>query len=152
MRRYYKRKSREEYIPSRGLKASFTIEAAFVVSIVLLSIATGILYVYVRRDSTYLGYTGQCAAMDAAYTEEDWKPESSNMSEVEKRSDYRLHILGSLMSLSTEASRDALTGRATVTVGDRQYTGKISNTENYMRLTSVIADFGNGLKGDKDDD
>lgn len=120
---------------------SFTVEAAFVMSIVLLSIATTISFCFSKRDEVFKNYVVQSAAEDAANIEETWLPKESNLDNVTQRTDDRLHIIGNLSELATTAMRDDLKGKAHANVADEQYTENIVNIENYMRYTTVIEDF-----------
>lgn len=123
------------------LAGSFTVEAAFVMSIVLLSIATTISFCFSKRDEVFKNYVAQSAAEDAANIEETWLPKESNLDNVTQRADDRLHIIGNLSGLATTATRDDLKGKAHANVADEQYTENIVNVENYMRYTTVIEDF-----------
>ena len=123
------------------LKASFTIEAAFVMSILIFCLLTAILFTYSRRDLIFKNYVSSQAAVDAAYTEEKWKPADDTLEEVEARANTRLHNIGRYSSSMLSASRDELNNKAAAYFEDETYISKITDIENYMRLTSVIMDF-----------
>lgn len=123
------------------LKAGFTIEAAVVLSVILLSLATAIMWCYKKRDIAFKNYTLQAAAVDAAYTEEKWAPGISSLKNVEQNSDMHLHVIGSLSGDVTTASRDELIKRAYANAGDSRFDAKIVDIESFMRLAKVVGDF-----------
>jgi len=125
------------------LNASYTVEAAIVMSIVFLSVATAILYAYRQRDKVFMKYVSQEAAQDMAHTEEIWRPETSNEDTVRNRANNRLKNIGRLSGFEISVSRNEFyeTADADNTFDDEIYETKINNIENYMRIMAVVMDF-----------
>ena len=131
------------------LKASFTVEAAFVMSIIFFCLITAILFAYSTRDRIFKNYVSNQAAVDAAYTEEKWKPADSTLDKAEERANSRLHIIGRYSSSMLSVSRDELQNLARSNINDETFTAGIVDIENYMRITSVIQDF---MKAEENED
>jgi len=128
------------------LNASFTVEAALVMSIVFFSLSTAILYAYRQRDKVFMKYVSQETAQDMSHTEETWRPEISNETVVTERADGRLKNIGRLSKFNISASRNEFYEKASAenTYDNETYETGISNVENYMRLVSVVMDFKKG--------
>jgi len=125
------------------LNASFTVEAALVLSVVFLSLSTAILYAYRQRDKIFMKYVSQETAQDMSHTEEDWRPDRSNETVVVRRANDRLKNIGRLSGFNISASRKELYEKAEAanSFDGQTYETSISNIENYMRLMAVIMDF-----------
>ena len=123
------------------LKASFTVEASFVMSIIFFCLITAILFAYSTRDRVFKNYISSQAAVDAAYTEEKWKPAGSTLEKAEEHANSRLHTIGRYSSSMLSVSRDELQNNAYANIDDEIFTARIIDIENYMRITSVIQDF-----------
>lgn len=135
---------------TRGeLKAVFTVEAAVIMAIIFMCIATLIMFAYRCRDIVYRNYVVSEATQRAAYTEEIWKPRDSSLDLVEQNADRRLHTIGTFTGYSLSAEKDEVTDTATAVFGDISVKAHFSDAENYMRLSSVIRDFADHYKRDE---
>ena len=114
-----------------GMKAEFSIEASYVMSIVILSLAIGIRYAYSLRGAAVAGYAVQEAAIDAAHMEEEWdngmRPE-----EVEANASLQLGLVNCPGSITVEKnlgrSRSEYSGSGTFSVEV-----KVNNPEDFLR-------------------
>lgn len=132
------------------LKAGFSVEAAIVMAIIFMCVATLIIFAYHCRDIVYRNYVVSESAERAAYTEEIWKPRDSSLDLVEENADRRLHTIGTFAGYSLSAERDEVSDTAMAMFGDICVKAHFSDAENYMRLSSVIVDFADSYKKDED--
>lgn len=128
-------------IQSHRLQASSTIEAAMVMGIILICLVTAILFAYRCRDNIFKKYAASEAALMTAHTEETWLPDRSEKEAIENYANTRLHTIGRYAGSDISSSRDELLDIATVRFREEEYTAKIADIENYMRLSSVVKDF-----------
>ncbi|MDO4938897.1 MAG: hypothetical protein Q4E54_02935 [Lachnospiraceae bacterium] len=131
------------------MQASFTVEAAMVMGIILICLVTAIIFAYRCRDGVFRNYVAGEAALMTAHTEETWLTDLSETEAIEQYAHARLSVLGRYTDQNLSLSRDRLSETATARHGDEEYTAKIADIENYMRLSSVIKDFVE--KKEKDD-
>ena len=128
------------------LKASFTVEAAFVMSIIFFCLVTLIMFAYRCRDGVFRNYAANQAAQSAAYTEEAWEPQENNIAAAEELANRRLHTIGRYAGEDLYISRDEYMNTAEAYHGELEYKARYGDVENYMRLNSVFEDFADMLK------
>ncbi len=109
--------------------------------IILICLVTAILFAYRCRDKIFKNYVASEAVFMTAHTEETWLPDKSEKEAIENYANTRIHTIGRYAGSDISSSRDELIDIATVRFGDEEYTAKIVDIENYMRLSSVVKDF-----------
>lgn len=137
--------------PGSSLKASFTIEATIVMAIIFICVVTMIMFAYRCRATVFRNYVMSEAAQKTAYTEEVWKPRTSNSDEIKQYSEARLHTIGRYSDKGLLLSKDEIMNTASAEFDGVAINTKFGDIENFMRLTSVIRDFADAGKEGKDD-
>ncbi|MBQ0145903.1 MAG: hypothetical protein KBS51_02145 [Lachnospiraceae bacterium] len=134
------------------MKASFTVEATLVLSVIFLCLVTMIMFAYQCRDNIFGNYVANEAAVRAAYLEEKWKSGNSSIDSIEESVEKRLHTVGRFYGKPVYVSKNDLSDNAAAEFDERTFTAPVADTENYMRLTSVIEDFTDNLKEGTEDE
>lgn len=130
------------------LKASFTIEASYIIAIIMFTVSTGLICAFRMRDEVVSQFVTHAASVDGAYTEEEWIERESNLSNVNGRALRRLHAVGSLSNLTVNTERSESNffeqGKSTATLSggkNTEITGMINDPEEYMRAKSILDDW-----------
>ena len=126
------------------LKCVFSVEAAYVMAMVIFAVATIIGVAFKLRDNCVTGFVSHEAVMDAGYIEETWD-RNSNTESVEDKANRQLHNIRKLSGASSKVSRYEIIGKATVELSgsksEKEITSFVSNIEDFMRMNAVIEDW-----------
>ena len=130
------------------LICEFSLEGAYVMAIVIFSLAVIMKHAYRMRDDVVIAYETSKACVDGAYTEDLWLRENGAKMAGE-RATARLHAVsrlkGQTISVEKEGSiLEKLTGTKAValcTKDERKIEISIRDPENYMRAISLLEVF-----------
>ena len=134
----------------RQLKASFTVEATIVMAIIFFCLVTVIMFAYRVRDNIYKNYVLSEAAEKTAFTEEIWNHDVNETEIAADKAEKRLNTMGRFSGKRVMLSKNKTL--ATAVMEEDSFEACIADTENYMRFSSVAADFAGYLKGDRENE
>lgn len=149
MKRTVKKKDNKATAPS--LSAYMTVEATFVMIIVLAAISVCILTAFRRRDVTVAGFVNEGAASDGAYSEEIWLVDEDCIGKAEENADMQLHAIKSLEGASENIKKESDSAQAALGGNAPQVNSscRVNDVESYMREISLLEDFIKLARGKK---
>ncbi len=125
------------------VRASLTVEAAFVFSVIFFAISTMFTFAFRQRDLTLGGYLANEASCRAARIEARYDPEGLTEEKVREDLKERASNAGSLSSAEAGADRGILNATASLDHKDYQLSAetRIFDPEGTMRLYTSLGEF-----------
>lgn len=124
-------------------KASFSVEAAYVFSVVFFSISAAIRFAWAQRNFCLAAFVLSEGCEQASHAEAVYEPDSAEISRITSDLRQRLSSAGALRGAAPSLSKDLFTAEAALTdAGIRlRIRQRIYSPESTMRAATTLTEF-----------
>ena len=130
-----------------AVPASFTVEAAYIFSIIFLAVAAEITFAFRERDRTYASFIVAEGAERTAHLEETYDPDGVTVEGVRTDMACFFSMIPAVSSGESDAERGALKGRASFRNArfSLKAARSVNSPETAMRCTTALTDLADTL-------
>ena len=131
--------------------AYYTIEATYIMAILLFIVVFIISYAIKKRDEVLIGYATHEAAQWSSHIEETWDYDGDNDIDIEEYFEKRLSGIGARSDGVYHMDKDAV-AIGISDIGEIEITIKEHNPEKFMRFTTLFEGLMKGSNSHEEDE